>query len=136
MLNEVNRDLARQTLEKLDASTIDIEYVLESNGKNLSEGEKQLISFARALAKNPKILILDEATANIDSQTEKYIQDSIEKLKENRTTIIIAHRLSTIKNADKIFVLDKGRIVESGNHNELMKKNSYYARMYNNQKIR
>lgn len=102
-------------------------------GSNLSQGEKQLISFARAYIRNPKILILDEATSNIDTETEKIIQDGIEKLKENRTTFIIAHRLSTIKDVDKIIVLSYGKIVEMGNHNNLMKHDGYYKEMYKKQ---
>ena len=106
--------------------------VLE-NGSNLSQGEKQLISFARAYIRNPKILILDEATSNIDTETETIIQEGINKLKENRTTFIIAHRLSTIKDVDKIIVLSYGNIVESGNHDALMDSKGYYKQMYDKQ---
>lgn len=106
--------------------------VLEK-GNNLSQGEKQLIAFARAYIRNPKILILDEATSNIDTETEKMIQRGIEKLSKNRTTFIIAHRLSTIKYVDRIFVLNKGRIIEEGNHGELLAKNGYYRSMYQEQ---
>lgn len=106
--------------------------VLE-NGSNLSQGEKQLISFARAYIRNPKILILDEATSNIDTETETIIQEGINKLKENRTTFIIAHRLSTIKEVDKIIVLSYGNIVESGNHDKLMASKGYYKQMYDKQ---
>lgn len=102
-------------------------------GSNLSQGEKQLISFARAYIRNPKILILDEATSNIDTETEAIIQQGIEKLKENRTTFIIAHRLSTIKDVDNIIVLSHGRIVEMGDHNKLMRSSGYYKEMYNKQ---
>ncbi|RME87587.1 MAG: ABC transporter ATP-binding protein, partial [Planctomycetota bacterium] len=93
--------------------------VLEEGAKNLSAGERQLLSFARALAHQPKILILDEATALIDTDTEQKLQKAIENLIRGRTTIVIAHRLSTIRNADKIVVLDKGEVVEMGTHNEL-----------------
>ncbi len=110
-----------------------IESEVDYKGSTFSEGEKQLIVFARALAKNPSILILDEATASIDSETEKYVQKSIEELKKGRTTIIIAHRLSTIKNSDMIYVLDKGKIIESGNHNELITLNGTYKEMYMSQ---
>lgn len=106
--------------------------VMES-GSNLSQGEKQLISFARAYIRNPKILILDEATSNIDTETEAIIQEGINKLKENRTTFIIAHRLSTIKDVDNIIVLSYGEIVEMGNHNKLMKSGGYYKQMYDKQ---
>lgn len=102
-------------------------------GSNLSQGEKQLISFARAYIRNPKLLILDEATSNIDTETEAIIQQGIEKLKENRTTFIIAHRLSTIKDVDNIIVLSHGRIVEMGDHNKLMSSSGYYKEMYNKQ---
>ncbi|WFA09322.1 ABC transporter ATP-binding protein [Tissierella sp. Yu-01] len=102
-------------------------------GNNLSQGEKQLISFARAYIRNPKILILDEATSNIDTETEKIIQKGIEKLKANCTTFIIAHRLSTIKDVDKIIVLNKGKIIERGNHESLMAQDGFYKNMYDEQ---
>jgi ATP-binding cassette subfamily B protein len=102
-------------------------------GNNLSQGEKQLISFARAYIRNPKILILDEATSNIDTETEKLIQRGVEKLKEDRTTFIIAHRLSTIKDVDKIIVLHKGKIIERGNHESLIIKDGFYKNMYDEQ---
>lgn len=98
-------------------------------GSTFSAGEKQLLSFARALAHDPSIFILDEATANIDTHTEKLIQQVIEKVSRHRTTLIIAHRLSTIRNADKIIVLSGGKIVEMGNHNELIKGKGYYKKM-------
>lgn len=106
--------------------------VLE-NGSNLSQGEKQLISFARAYIRDPKVLILDEATSNIDTETEKIIQNGVNKLKENRTTFIIAHRLSTIKDVDNIIVLSYGEIIEQGNHHELMELGGYYKEMYDKQ---
>ncbi|WP_409291713.1 ABC transporter ATP-binding protein [Peribacillus sp. SCS-37] len=99
-------------------------------GSTLSSGQRQLISFARALAFNPAILILDEATASIDTETEAIIQEAMEVLKKGRTTFIIAHRLSTIKNADQILVLDKGEIAEKGSHDELMKLKGRYYQMY------
>ena len=110
-----------------------IDQKIFEKGNNLSQGEKQLISFARAYIRNPKILILDEATSNIDTETEKVIQVGIEKLKENRTTFIIAHRLSTIKDVDKIIVLHKGKIIERGNHESLMIKDGFYKNMYDEQ---
>ena len=96
----------------------------------MSQGEKQLISFARAYIRDPKILILDEATSNIDTETEKIIQEGINELKEDRTTFIVAHRLSTIKNVDKIIVLSHGKILESGNHEQLIQNNGEYKKMY------
>ncbi|MDD3627136.1 MAG: ABC transporter ATP-binding protein, partial [bacterium] len=105
------------------------EMVMEG-GTNLSTGQKQLISFARALAYSPEILILDEATSNIDSETEFLIQDALEKLTKNRTSLIIAHRLSTIQNVDRIIVLHKGRIVEEGTHKELLVKKGIYWKLY------
>ena len=110
-----------------------IHTVVMEGGSNLSQGEKQLISFARAYIRNPKILILDEATSNIDTETEAIIQQGIDKLKENRTTFIIAHRLSTIKDVDNIIVLSYGNIVEMGDHNKLMTSSGYYKEMYNKQ---
>jgi ATP-binding cassette subfamily B multidrug efflux pump len=105
------------------------EPVIEK-GSTLSTGERQLISFARALAFNPAILILDEATSSIDTETEAIIQNALEVLKKGRTTFIIAHRLSTIKNADQILVLDRGEIIEHGTHEELIEKGGRYYRMY------
>lgn len=99
-------------------------------GSTLSSGQRQLISFARALAFDPAILILDEATSNIDTETEELIQHAMDVLKKGRTTFIIAHRLSTIKNADRILVLDKGEIVENGNHDELIALGGQYEKMY------
>ena len=99
-------------------------------GSTLSAGQRQLISFARTLAYKPSILVLDEATANIDTETESLITEAMEKLMTGRTTIMVAHRLSTIQHADKIMVMDKGRIVESGNHQELLTQNGVYRKLY------
>lgn len=102
-------------------------------GTKLSGGEKQRITIARAILVDAPILILDEATSSLDSMTEKYIQDSLEKLMQNRTTIVIAHRLSTLSRMDRILVFDKGKIVEEGSHTALIEKNGLYARMWNMQ---
>ncbi|MDO5522510.1 MAG: ABC transporter ATP-binding protein [Bacteroidia bacterium] len=102
-------------------------------GGKLSGGQRQRISIARAILKNPEILILDEATSALDTDSERLVQDALEKLMKNRTTIIIAHRLSTIKNADEIHVLKNGQIVESGNHNSLYELNGYYTKLCNMQ---
>lgn len=99
-------------------------------GQSLSSGERQLVSFARALACNPKILILDEATSHIDTETEAIIQHAMNVVKEGRTTFIIAHRLSTIQNADTILVLNEGEIVERGNHDSLLAQDGIYSQMY------
>jgi len=104
-------------------------------GKSLSTGQKQLLSFARAFATDPAILIMDEATSNIDSKTEKLIQKALDRLIEGRTAIIIAHRLSTIRHMDRILVLHKGRLVEEGSHAELLKKQGVYAQLYRMQAI-
>ncbi|QCI18436.1 SmdB family multidrug efflux ABC transporter permease/ATP-binding protein [Buchnera aphidicola (Aphis nasturtii)] len=105
--------------------------VLGEEGNTLSAGQKQLLSIARILVKNPKILILDEATANVDSGTEKLIQTTLTSIKQNTTLIVIAHRLSTIVNADFIVVLDRGCVVECGKHKELLKIKGFYSKMYN-----
>ena len=106
---------------------------LNEETTNISNGQKQLITIARAILANPKILILDEATSSVDTRTEILIQKAMDKLMQGRTSFIIAHRLSTIKNADLILVMKDGDIVETGNHKELLKKNGYYASLYNSQ---
>lgn len=106
------------------------DYQVRERGSTLSAGQAQLISFIRALVHDPKILVLDEATSSVDTETELLIQSAIDKLMKNRTSIVIAHRLSTIQKADKIIVLDHGEIKEAGNHQELLHMNGYYKRLY------
>ncbi|PZG34181.1 multidrug ABC transporter ATP-binding protein [Listeria ivanovii] len=106
---------------------------VKERGSTLSAGQRQLISFARALLADPKILILDEATSSIDTQTEILLQEGLEKLLEGRTSFIIAHRLSTIKNSSRIFYIDNGKIQESGSHDELMEQHGYYYNLYQSQ---
>ena len=123
------------------AEFVDVEEFIESlpggynhpvteRGSTLSTGQRQLLAFARTIAAQPKILILDEATATIDQETEEMIQNSLKKMRQGRTTIAIAHRLSTIQDADCIYVLDKGKIIESGNHDQLIALGGTYKKMY------
>ena len=111
----------------------DYNMVLNEEADNISGGQKQLLTIARVILANPKILILDEATSSVDTRTEVLIQQAMDKLMEKRTSFIIAHRLSTIKNADLILVMDNGDIVEQGTHEELLKKNGFYSKLYNSQ---
>ena len=104
-------------------------------GASFSSGEKQLLSFASTIVKDPKILILDEATANIDTETEVLIQEGLNRMREGRTTLAIAHRLSTIRDADQILVLEDGEIVERGPHDELIQLGGRYSEMYELQNL-
>ena len=111
-----------------------LETVLTGGGKSISSGERQLISIARAFARNPQLILFDEATSYIDSQTEQWIQEALEKLMKNRTAMIIAHRLSTVRHVDRIIVLNRGRIIETGSHAELMGRQGFYYRLSQFQK--
>ena len=107
--------------------------VISEDGGNLSQGQKQLLCIARVMLKLPPILILDEATSSIDTRTEIKIQEAFQKMMEGRTSFIVAHRLSTIKEADIILVMKDGNIVEQGNHEELLERNGFYAKLYQSQ---
>ena len=143
ILNNVTLYDKQITLKRVKQAALDIgvasfiealpksyDYVIGERGSTLSAGQRQLIAFLRVYILNPKILILDEATASIDTETEMLIQTALEKLSRNRTTIIIAHRLSTIIKADKILHLQDGSVIEFGSHQELMKNQGEYAKMY------
>lgn len=134
------------TLDEIKAASkaSNVEHIIEAlphgykteiseDSDNISAGEKQLLTIARAMTANPPMMILDEATSNVDTRTEQLIQDSLEKLTSGRTSFVIAHRLSTIRNSDLILVMKDGRIVESGKHEELLKLNGFYAELYNSQ---
>ena len=114
----------------IESLTGGYDHPVTERGSTLSTGQRQLLAFARTIAAQPKILILDEATANIDQETEEMIQNSLKKMRQGRTTIAIAHRLSTIQDADCIYVLDKGKIIESGNHDQLIALGGTYKKMY------
>ncbi len=109
------------------------DMILNEESSNVSAGQKQLLTIARVILANPKILILDEATSSIDTRTEEQIQSAMDNLMKGRTSFIIAHRLSTIKNADLILVMNQGDIVEQGTHEELLEKQGFYADLYNSQ---
>ncbi len=136
----MNEDISDETI-KASADTVNASHFIEQlpnkyheemseRGSTLSSGQRQLLSFARTLAFDPKILVMDEATANIDTETEQLIQQALERLMEGRTTIMVAHRLSTIQHADNIIVMHKGKIREMGNHQELLEKDGIYKKLY------
>lgn len=140
--NEELADSKEAILEAAKAAHVDdfvrklpegYDTVLNEEGTNLSQGQRQLITIARALLADPEILILDEATSSVDTRTEVLIQKAMEKLLKGRTSFVIAHRLSTIRDADKIIVMNHGDVMETGNHDELMAKNGFYADLYNAQ---
>ncbi len=118
---------AHRFIEKLEGG---YEHQMVERGSTLSSGQRQLVAFARTVAASPKILILDEATANIDTETEEAIQEALSRMRRGRTTIAIAHRLSTIQDAELILVLHQGEIVERGSHQELLSQRGLYYKMY------
>jgi subfamily B ATP-binding cassette protein MsbA len=134
---EINQDIVEEAAKAANAHDFIMKLPegynsqIGENGISLSGGQRQRIAIARALIKNPPILILDEATSSLDTESEKNVQEAIEQLMKNRTVIVIAHRLSTINNADKIIVLDQGQIIDQGSHEELIEKNSLYKELYN-----
>ncbi|TFG64706.1 MAG: ABC transporter ATP-binding protein, partial [Spirochaetales bacterium] len=129
--NEVRRAAEHvQAVSFIDALPDKFGTQLRERGSNLSTGQRQLLSFARVLAHNPKIIILDEATSSIDTETERLIQTAIQELMRGRTSLVIAHRLSTIKHADRILVLHRGKLAEEGRHEELLAKDGMYAKLY------
>ena len=133
-IDEINAALKRVSADGVVAKAEKgLETDVGEGGDLLSTGEKQLISFARAIVADPKILVLDEATASIDTLTEQNIQHAINEVIRGRTSLMIAHRLSTVRNADIILVVSDGKIVERGNHSELMKKRGHYYKLYTRQ---
>jgi ATP-binding cassette subfamily B protein len=113
-----------------------MDTVLSEGGSSISSGERQLISIARAFARNPQLILFDEATSYIDSSTELAIQQAVETLMKNRTSLVVAHRLSTIRHAHRIIVLNRGRIIETGNHVELMHQKGFYYKLHQLQNAR
>ena len=136
MYQDISDDQVKAAAEFVDADSfiqdlpLGYDAPVSERGSSFSTGQRQLLAFARTVASQPKILILDEATANIDSETEALVQNSLAKMRQGRTTIAIAHRLSTIQDANCIYVLDKGRIIESGTHEELLALGGTYHKMY------
>ena len=114
----------------IDRLPLGLDTPLTEGGSSISSGERQLVSIARALARKPQLILLDEATSYIDSPTELRIQQALEKLMKNRTSLVVAHRLSTVRNADRIIVLNRGRIIETGHHSDLMQQKGFYFRLH------
>jgi ATP-binding cassette subfamily B protein len=129
--NDIEKAVEMSRCKKMiNALPEGFETILTGAGENISQGQRQLLAIARAFVANPQILILDEATSNVDTRTEKAIQNAMQLVMQNRTSIVIAHRLSTIRDSDIIVVMDKGEIVESGNHEELLSKKGKYYELY------
>ena len=137
LFNDISDDKIEEAVKLASANEFienqenGLEEIARERGNSFSAGEKQLLAFARIFALNPSVFILDEATANIDTTTEQLIQESVDKLSKEKTSIFIAHRLATIVNVDKIIVLSNGKIVEEGNHDELVESGGYYSKLYN-----
>ena len=127
MFSAANISEAWKFIDKLPGG---LNYNVMGRGATLSVGQRQLISFVRTLVYDPKIIVLDEATSSVDTETEELIQQAIDKMMNGRTAIVIAHRLSTIKKASKIIVLDKGEIKEEGTHESLLEDGGYYAQLH------
>ena len=121
---------AAHAWEFIEQLPLGLQNEIGDRGVRLSGGQRQRIAIARAILKNAPILLLDEATSALDSESEQHVQAALDTLMQNRTTVVIAHRLSTIENADRIFVMDKGQIVESGAHLQLLAQKGYYAKLY------
>ena len=127
-MREVSRHInAEKFIEKLPEK---YEQDVGERGNSLSVGERQLLSFARALVYDPQLLVLDEATSSVDTETELLVQDALKKFLAGRTAIVIAHRLSTIRYVDRVIVLHKGRIIEEGSHRELLARGGHYSKLY------
>ena len=121
---------AAHALEFIEAMPHGMDTLIGERGVKLSGGQRQRLAIARAVLKDAPILILDEATSSLDSESERHIQEAVETLRAGRTTLVIAHRLSTIENADRIVVMDRGRIADAGTHAELIERNGLYAGLY------
>jgi ATP-binding cassette subfamily B protein len=120
----LDRALARRSSKSIEES---LQEKVSERGSNFSAGERQLVAFARALVRDPEILVLDEATAHVDPEAEALIERGVAELMKGRTTLVIAHRLSTIRNSDMIVVMDKGQVIETGTHAELVARGGFYA---------
>ena len=130
-INKINKAAKiSQSYEFISQMNKGLDTQIGERGQKLSVGQKQRLTIARALYKDPSILVFDEATSSVDNETERLIQRAFEEISKNRTTIIIAHRLSTVRNADKIIVLEKGQIIESGTHEELIRIDSFYNQLW------